>query len=80
MILRPVRPQSPCGPPTTKRPVGLIRYLVFFSHSLGSTGLMISSMIASLNEAFIFFEVSLWSGLCCVDSTTVSMLCGLPST
>ncbi len=28
MILRPVRPQSPCGPPTTKRPVGLIRYLI----------------------------------------------------
>ena len=25
MILRPVRPQSPCGPPTTKRPVGLMR-------------------------------------------------------
>ena len=25
MILRPVRPVSPCGPPTTKRPVGLIR-------------------------------------------------------
>ena len=24
MILRPVRPASPCGPPITKRPVGLI--------------------------------------------------------
>ena len=28
MILRPVRPVSPCGPPTTKRPVGLMWYLV----------------------------------------------------
>src|SRR3977135_1499250 len=25
MILRPVSPASPCGPPTTKRPVGLMR-------------------------------------------------------
>src|SRR5204863_2300138 len=54
MILRPVRPQSPCGPPMTKRPVGLIRYLVSFSHSLGRTGLMISSITASMNDAFIF--------------------------
>ena len=29
MILRPVRPVSPCGPPMTKRPVGLMWYLVF---------------------------------------------------
>ena len=28
MILRPVRPQSPSGPPMTKRPVGLTWYLV----------------------------------------------------
>ncbi|MNV83767.1 hypothetical protein D3C71_1775910 [compost metagenome] len=80
MILRPVRPQSPCGPPTTKRPVGLIRYLVSCSHSLGSTGLMISSMMASMKLGFILVAVSDWSGLCWVDSTTVSMLCGLPST
>ena len=63
----------------TKRPVGLIRYLVSFSHSLGITGLMISSMIASVNEAFILWP-SLCSGLCWVDSTTVSTLWGLPST
>ena len=50
------------------------------SHSLGSTGLMISSMMASTKLAFILVEVSDWSGLCWVDSTTVSMLCGLPST
>ncbi len=80
MILRPVRPQSPWGPPTTKRPVGLIRYLVSCSHSEGSTGLMISSMMASVKLAFILVAVSDWSGLCWVDSTTVSMLWGLPST
>ncbi len=28
MILRPVRPQSPLGPPISKLPVGLTRYLI----------------------------------------------------
>ena len=37
MILRPVRPESPCGPPTTKRPVGLMKYLVFSSSSSAGT-------------------------------------------
>ena len=47
MILRPVRPQSPAGPPMTKRPVGLIRKRVSaLIISLGSTGLMTSSMTA----------------------------------
>ena len=40
MILRPVRPVSPCGPPITKRPVGLMWNLVFasimFSGRIGS--------------------------------------------
>ena len=31
MILRPVRPQSPSGPPTTKLPVGLTRKSEFFA-------------------------------------------------
>ena len=44
------------------------------------TGLMICSITASVNDAFIFVGVSLWSGLCWVESTTVSMLCGRPST
>ena len=64
MILRPVKPQSPCGPPMTKRPVGLIKYLVSLSHSLGNTGLISSSMMASLKLAFILVADSLWSGLC----------------
>src|SRR6266849_2715069 len=50
MILRPVRPQSPTGPPMTNRPVGLIWYLVCLSiHLPGSTGFKISSMTASRN-------------------------------
>ena len=31
MIFLPVRPQSPMGPPTTKRPVVLIKNWVFLS-------------------------------------------------
>ena len=34
MILRPVRPVSPIGPPMTKRPVGLMWYLVCSSSHL----------------------------------------------
>ncbi|CSA91600.1 Uncharacterised protein [Vibrio cholerae] len=52
MILRPVRPQSPIGPPITKRPVGLMKYLVsLLNHSAGRTGLMISSITASRRSA-----------------------------
>ena len=32
MILRPVSPVSPCGPPITKRPVGLMWYFVLGIH------------------------------------------------
>ena len=40
MILRPVRPVSPIGPPMTKRPVGLMWYLVSASSMLaGNHGL-----------------------------------------
>ena len=33
MIFRPVTPESPIGPPMTKRPVGLMKNLVFLSSS-----------------------------------------------
>ena len=33
MIFRPVTPASPCGPPITKRPVGLTKMRVFSSSS-----------------------------------------------
>ena len=41
---------------------------------------MISSTTASMKLGFILVAVSLWSGLCWLLSTTVSTLCGLPST
>ena len=45
MILRPVSPVSPCGPPTTKRPVGLMRNSVLAVRSFaGSTLRMTFSM------------------------------------
>ncbi len=48
MILRPVNPVSPCGPPTTNRPVGLIRNWVCLSSMFaGNTFLMTSSMMNS---------------------------------
>src|SRR6266850_2205872 len=75
MILRPVRPQSPFGPPISKLPVGLTRYLILpLTRFLGSTGLMICSITAS--------SICLWAmpGLCWVESTTVSMESGLPFT
>ena len=68
MILRPVTPQSPTGPPMTNRPVGLMKNLVFASIiCAGSTGLMISSITASLSASYPI------SGLCWVERTTASM-------
>ena len=69
MILRPVRPQSPCGPPITKRPVGIDQVvdLLALISSFGSTGLMISSITASSSCSCSM------SGWCWVESTTVSI-------
>ena len=64
MILRPVRPVSPCGPPTTKRPVGLMWKTVSLSrYSAGTVGLMTFSMIASRRSRLLTF------GECCVEMT-----------
>ena len=74
MILRPVSPQSPTGPPITKRPVGLMWYLVRLStHWAGRMGLRISSITASRSA---LVETS---GLCWVDSTTASRPTGFAS-
>ncbi len=73
MILRPVRPQSPLGPPISNAPVGFTRYFTLpFTRCLGSTGLMMLSMTAS--------SICLCDrpGACCVESTTVSIASGLP--
>jgi hypothetical protein len=73
MILRPVSPQSPTGPPMTKLPVGLMwNFVSFVIHSRGSTCLTISSMTASRRSDW------LTSGECWVDSTTASRPATLP--
>src|SRR5450759_4710887 len=65
MILRPVRPQSPAGPPITNLPVGLMWYLVpLCSHFAGSTGFRTCSRTASIRS------FCLTDGSCWVDSTT----------
>jgi len=52
MILRPVRPQSPAAR-DDEAPGRIDQVLVSFSHSFGSTGLMICSITASVNSGFI---------------------------
>src|SRR3546814_5436557 len=66
MILRPVRPASPTGPPITNLPVGLMWYLVpLCSHFSGSTGLRMCSRTASIRS------FCLMSGSCWVDRTSI---------
>ncbi|MND06229.1 hypothetical protein D3C83_274970 [compost metagenome] len=61
------------GPPMTKRPVGLMKYLVFlWIQSAGSTLSMISSRTAACRS---FCEIS---GACWVESTMASICTGLP--
>src|SRR3974390_375775 len=81
MILRPVRPQSPSGPPTTKLPVGLTR------KSLGRFGIQPSgraeataSAIRSLAIAGVYFLPLRVSALCWVDTTTLVQPTGSPFT
>ena len=51
---RPVNPQSPMGPPTTKRPVALMRYRVLSSiSSAGMTALTTFSMIPSFSSSYV---------------------------
>ena len=72
MILRPVRPQSPWGPPTTKRPVGLMKYLVLASRSsAGMTAWMTFSMTSS-RMVSVFTRLECW-----VEMTTASTRTGL---
>ena len=71
MILRPVRPQSPCGPPTTKRPVGLMKYLVLESSRLdGITAWMTFSRMSS-RMVSIFTRLECWA-----EMMTASMRAG----
>src|SRR2546422_1685045 len=74
MILRPVSPVSPMGPPTTNRPVGLMWYFTLRGSkmSLGMTGLI----TYSITSRSIFLLVT--SGLCWVETTIVSTRTGRP--
>jgi len=74
MILRPVRPESPCGPPMTKRPVGLIRYSVFRVSSFASMTFLMTFWIRN-------FSIVAWatSAVCCVEMTTFTTSTGRPS-
>src|SRR5215471_20464725 len=81
MILRPVRPQSPSGPPTTKLPVGLTRKSDDFfgiqpSGSADATASSIRSF-TMLGEYFLPLRVS---ALCWVETTTLVQPIGLPLT
>src|SRR3954470_8297001 len=72
MILRPVRPQSPTGPPITNLPVGLMwNFVPLWIHLVGSTGLMTSSITPSFRSLY------LTDGSCCVERTTASIATAL---
>src|SRR3990167_8407623 len=80
MILRPVRPQSPSGPPMTKLPVGLTR------KSDGLLGIQpfgradsTEDPINSLTKPGVYFLPLRLCALCCVDTTTLVQPIGLPS-
>ncbi len=77
MILRPVSPASPIGPPMTKRPVGIdVELGVLVDHVRRDDGL----------DHFLHHEVFVQHrrcetlSLCCVEITTQSTRAGRPST
>src|SRR5215203_5254376 len=79
MILRPVRPQSPSGPPTTKLPVGFTRKSESFFgiHPFGSADAT-ASPIRSLTIEGVYFLPLRLVALCCVDTTTLVQPTGWP--
>src|SRR3954463_15483468 len=81
MILRPVRPQSPSGPPTTKLPVGLTRKSLPFCgiQPLGSADSTAVEIISLISAGEYFLLLRLFS-LCWVETTTLVQPTGLPST
>src|SRR4029078_6725469 len=81
MILRPVRPQSPSGPPTTKFPVGLTRKSDAFCgiQPFGSADSTADEIISLIRPGVYFLLLRLFS-LCCVETTTLVQPTGLPLT
>src|SRR3954449_8124322 len=78
MILRPVRPQSPSGPPTTKLPVGLTRKSddFFGIQPFGSADSTASSIRSRTMPGVYFLPLRLFS-LCWVETTTLVQPTGL---
>src|ERR1700727_2242689 len=81
MILRPVRPQSPSGPPTTKLPVGLTRKSDGRDgiQPLGSADSTAVEIMSLIRPGEYFLLLRLFS-LCWVETTTLVQPTGLPST
>src|ERR1700755_3652498 len=72
MILRPVRPQSPSGPPTTKLPVGLTRKSDDFAgiQPFGKADSTAVEIISLIRPGVYFLLLRLFS-LCWVETTTL---------
>src|SRR5437016_8867805 len=81
MILRPVRPQSPSGPPTTKLPVGLTRKSdgFFGIQPFGSED-STAVPIRSLTMPGVYFLPLRLFSLCWVETTTLVQPTAWPST
>ena len=68
MIFRPVRPASPIGPPTTKRPVGFTWKMVSLVHQLfGKRRARSACSMMSLRAGWSY---ETYRRSCCVESTT----------
>src|ERR1700751_725832 len=80
MILRPVRPQSPSGPPTTKLPVGLTRKSdgLCGIQPLGSADSTAVEIMSLIRPGEYLLLLRLFS-LCWVETTTLVQPTGLPS-
>src|SRR4026208_1222967 len=81
MILRPVSPQSPSGPPPTQLPAALTRHPdgLLGTHPPGHAEAT-ASPIRSFTIAGEYFLPLRVSALCWVDITTLVQPIGLPAT
>ena len=84
MILRPVSPVSPCGPPITNFPVGLTWNMILESNNLrrlGFTNFFTLGMTILITSSLILASIlaSLSKSSCCVDTTIESIRIGLLS-
>ncbi len=81
MILRPVKPQSPSGPPTTKLPVGLTKKsAAFLGIQPWGSDLATWSAIISLTMPELYFLPLAVFSRCCVETTTLTAPTALPLT